>query len=124
MLWTDERLDRAIGNLLRAGVSISAVVVLAASIAYFANHARSGASYGTFHSEPQGLRTVSGIVSGALSWDAASWIQLGLLLLIATPIARVVFSVFAFAAQRDWIYVGITLLVLAILLYSLSGGGG
>ena len=49
-------------------------------------------------------------------------IQLGLLLLIATPVARVVFSVFAFARQRDWIYVVITLIVLAVLLYSLFWG--
>ena len=42
-------------------------------------------------------------------------IQLGLLLLIATPVARVAFSVFAFERQRDWTYVGITLFVLAVL---------
>jgi len=47
-------------------------------------------------------------------------IQLGLLLLIATPVARVAFSVVAFAAERDWLYVAITLIVLAILIYSLT----
>lgn len=50
-------------------------------------------------------------------------IQFGLLLLIATPVARVVFSIFAFAAQRDWIYVGVSMIVLSILAYSLSGAG-
>lgn len=49
-------------------------------------------------------------------------IQLGLLLLIATPVSRVAFSVFAFERQRDWTYVGITLAVLAVLVYSLAGG--
>jgi uncharacterized membrane protein len=48
-------------------------------------------------------------------------IQFGLLLLLATPIARVVFSVFAFAQQRDRAYVLITLFVLMVLLYSLIG---
>jgi uncharacterized membrane protein len=47
-------------------------------------------------------------------------IQLGLLLLIATPVARVAFSVLAFAEQRDWLYVSITLVVLAVLVYSLA----
>jgi uncharacterized membrane protein len=47
-------------------------------------------------------------------------IQLGLLLLIATPVARVVFSVAGFAIERDWMYVVITLLVLLTLLYSLA----
>jgi uncharacterized membrane protein len=47
-------------------------------------------------------------------------IQFGLLLLIATPAARVVFSVAGFAIERDWMYVAITLLVLLTLLYSLA----
>jgi uncharacterized membrane protein len=51
-------------------------------------------------------------------------IQLGLLLLIATPVARVAFSVVAFVLERDRMYVGITLLVLAVLLFSLLGGHG
>jgi uncharacterized membrane protein len=57
----------------------------------------------------------------ALVWrpHAAAVIQLGLLLLVATPVARVIFSVFAFAWERDWLYVLLTLIVLAVLLYSL-----
>jgi uncharacterized membrane protein len=47
------------------------------------------------------------------------WIQLGLLLLIATPVARVAFSVYAFARQRDFLYVGVTLIVLTVLLFGL-----
>jgi uncharacterized membrane protein len=50
-------------------------------------------------------------------------IQFGLLFLIATPIARVAFSVIAFALQRDRVYVSVTLIVLGLLLYSLVGGG-
>jgi len=67
------------------------------------------------------LRSVSGIVRGAILLDARSWIQLGLLVLIATPVARVLFSIFAFAAQRDRTYVAITLIVATVLLYSLFG---
>ena len=48
-------------------------------------------------------------------------IQLGLLLLVATPVARVVFSVFAFARQHDLTYVVLTMMVLAVLIYSLVG---
>jgi uncharacterized membrane protein len=49
-------------------------------------------------------------------------IQLGLLLLIATPVARVAFSVAVFAMQRDRLYVVVALIVLAVLMYSLTGG--
>jgi uncharacterized membrane protein len=57
-----------------------------------------------------------------MHFEARGVIQLGLLLLIATPIGRVVFSVIGFVRQRDWLYVAITLLVLRLLLYSLMSG--
>ena len=44
---------------------------------------------------------------------------MGLLLLIATPVARVAFSVAAFAEQRDRLYVVVTSIVLLLLIYSL-----
>jgi uncharacterized membrane protein len=53
-----------------------------------------------------------------------SIIQFGLLLLIATPVARVLISAVAFALQRDRTYVLITLAVLGVLLLSLWGGLG
>jgi uncharacterized membrane protein len=46
-------------------------------------------------------------------------VQFGLLLLIATPVARVAFSVFAFAMEKDFLYVGISALVLCVLLVSI-----
>ena len=60
----------------------------------------------------------------ALALHGPGLIQFGLLILIATPIARVAFSVFAFAYQRDWTYVLVTLVVLGLLVYSLFGSGG
>jgi uncharacterized membrane protein len=47
-------------------------------------------------------------------------IQLGLLILIATPVARVIFSLVGFVLERDRVYVAITLAVLAILAYSIG----
>jgi uncharacterized membrane protein len=78
-------------------------------------------SYRTFHGEPAHLRTVHGVVRAAISGDVLAIMQLGLLILIATPIARVIFSVFAFAKEGDRMYVFFTLIVLAVLLYSLFG---
>jgi uncharacterized membrane protein len=42
--------------------------------------------------------------------------------LVATPVARVLFSLVGFAIQRDRTYVAVTLIVLAVLIYGLSGG--
>jgi uncharacterized membrane protein len=116
----DEGVDRIIGTLLRAGVSVSASVVLAGGIWYLARFGASVPNYHVFRGEPEALCSVAKILSGA--WEGpASLIQLGLLLLIATPVLRVAFSVAAFAIERDRLYVAITLIVLIILLGSLSG---
>ena len=49
--------------------------------------------------------------------------SLGLLVLMATPVLRVAISIPAFALERDWTYVRITTLVLAILLFSIFAVG-
>jgi uncharacterized membrane protein len=77
-----------------------------------------------FRGEPEKLKSVSAIVHGALGMNGRAIMQFGLLLLIATPVARVLFSAIAFAFEHDYMYVFITLVVLGILLYSLFGAGG
>lgn len=116
----DGRMERMISLLLRVGVIAASAVVLAGGIHYLYQYGGSVPHYGVFQGEPAYLRTVSGILGSALRFDGRGMIQLGLLLLILTPVARVVFSVAAFALQRDRLYVCVTLLVLAVLLYNLS----
>lgn len=120
--WSDQRIETIIGNLLRAGVLLSAAVVLLGGVVYLIHQGNAAPHYGVFRGEPSGLKTVPGVVGEALGGSGLGIIQLGLLLLIATPIARVVFSVFAFAGERDWLYVLVTLVVLAVLAFSLMGG--
>jgi uncharacterized membrane protein len=120
--WSDQRIEAIIGDLLRAGVVFSAAVVLIGGIVYLMHEENTLPSYGVFHGEPSNLRSVSGIVRDALAGDGRGIIQLGLLFLIATPVARVIFSIFAFAVQRDWLYVAVAVIVLAILMFSLTGG--
>jgi len=119
--WTDERVEKIIGNLLRVGVILAAAVVFAGGVLYVAKYGHTQPEYKTFRGEPSDLRTVSRIFDEAISLHGRGLIQLGLLLLIATPVARVAFSVVAFGVERDWLYVGVTLIVLAVLLYSLTG---
>lgn len=121
--WTDDRVERLMGNLLRFGVSLATLVVLVGGGVYLVRDGATRPEYGVFRSEPAALRGPVGILGEAWSWHGVGVIQLGLLLLIATPVARVVFSVIAFALQRDLTYVAITLIVLAVLTYSLVGTG-
>jgi len=120
--WTDERLARWIGSLLRLGVGIAGAVVLLGGVVYLARHGAETPSYGVFHGEPSQLRSVRGILGSAGRLGGLGIIQLGLLLLIATPIARVAFAALGFAMERDRTYVLVSLVVLATLLFSLAGG--
>lgn len=119
--WYDQRVEDTIAHLLRAGVLAAAFVVIAGAILYLGSAPRARINYHSFHGEPEQLTTVHGIVRSAFSGQTLGIMQLGLLILIATPIARVAFSVFAFAAERDRMYVLFTLIVLGVLLYSLFG---
>jgi uncharacterized membrane protein len=119
--WTDQRVEVIIANLLRAGVIVSASIVLAGGLVFLARHGSTHASYRVFRGEPTDLREFTGIARAALKLHGPGIIQLGLLFLIATPVARVAFAAFAFAVERDWLYVGISGFVLIVLLYSLLG---
>jgi len=101
-------------------VLLSALVVWSGAVIYLIRHRHDPADYRVFHGEPTDLRHIHGILHDSIALHGRGIIQLGLLLLIATPIARVAFSVFGFAEERDWMYVGFTLIVLLILLYSLG----
>jgi uncharacterized membrane protein len=120
----EKRMDETMGRLLRTGVILAAAFVAAGGVVFLARHPAPVTNYHVFQGEPEELRTVPGIFHEALAFRGRGLIQLGLLILIATPIARVAFSVVAFLYQRDWTYVVVTLIVLGLLIYSLSGGHG
>jgi uncharacterized membrane protein len=109
-----------LGTLLRVGVTLAAIVVLAGGTVFLIHHGTDAPHYGVFQGQPSELRALSGIVADALAMHSPGLIQLGLLLLIATPVARVVFSLFAFLREGDLTYVVVTAFVLAVLVYSLS----
>jgi uncharacterized membrane protein len=119
---TDSKIERMVSRLLLTGVLLSGSVVLAGGIYFLVRHGSEPANYHRFASQPSIDRMLGKIVKGAVDLRARSVIQLGILLLIATPIARVAFSLVAFLLERDRLYVAITALVLAILLVSLITG--
>jgi uncharacterized membrane protein len=118
----DKRMDEVIGQLLRTGVLLAAAIVIVGAGVYLSRHHVPVTNYRVFQGQPEELRSVRGIVHGAVHFHGRGLIQFGLLILIATPVARVAFSLFAFLHRRDWTYVVVTTIVLALLLYSLFGG--
>jgi uncharacterized membrane protein len=119
---TDHELDLSVAAMLRLGVTLAALVVLAGGLLYLRHPFGPTPNYIHFNPGGPSTRTVPGIVRSALHLDPRGIIQLGLLLLIATPVARVGFCVVGFARQRSRLYVAISSIVLAILLYSLARG--
>ncbi len=119
--WTDEQVELFVGNLLRVGVIVAATVAVIGGVLYLARYGSTVAQYHVFHGEPDELRSVRAVLRDAFHLRSKSVVQLGLLILIATPIARVALSLFAFVRQRDRTYVAITAIVLALLIYGLTG---
>lgn len=119
--WTDEQFDIVLAYVLRIGVMVAALVVSCGGIVFLYRHGLERPSYHVFRGEPGDFTSVRGIVAEARQLSGRGLVQLGLLLLVATPIARVVLSVVGFLLQRDWLYVAITMIVLMLLAYSLLG---
>lgn len=117
--WTEHWVEQFIGQLLRIGVFLAAIVVSIGGGLYLIQYGTDTPSYHIFRSEPPNLRTLSGVTTEALAMQQRGLIQFGLLMLIATPIIRVAFCAVAFAKQGDYPYLILTLTVLAILLLSL-----
>ena len=117
----ERRFEALLGNLLRAGVLLSALLVLVGGGIYLARHGDSVPHYQAFRGEPADLCTMAGIVGRSFDLSGRGVIQLGVLLLIATPVARVLAAWAAFLSERDWTYTLVASIVLVVLAYSLMG---
>jgi uncharacterized membrane protein len=117
-----EKMDSVVGNLLRIGVSISGTVVFAGGLIYLFRHGGEMPAYHVFRGEPADLRSFRGIMQDAGALRGRGIIQLGFLLLVATPVARVAYLVYAFSRQGDRLYSVIALIVLLLLICGLVTG--
>lgn len=116
----DKDIQFILGTLLRYGVVLSMVVVLIGGLVYLNSHGSSAIDYSHFKSERADLTSIQAIFSGLLSLHGKAIIQFGIVLLIFTPISRVILSVFSFLLEKDYLYVVIGLIVLSIIMFSLS----
>jgi uncharacterized membrane protein len=99
MTESDRKMDDTIAAILRLGITVAAILAIVGMAIYLKNSGSDIPHYQVFHPvhAPKG------------------WLHAAIFMLILTPVARVIFSVFAFAAQKDTTYVVITLIVLALL---------
>lgn len=116
---TDQKLEVSIGRMLQIGVMLAAAVVFLGGILYLRQETGPLPDYSHFTGVPERFRSPTEIVSNAFHGRARSLIQFGLLLLIATPIARVIFAAAGFLLEKDYLYLCVSLIVLAVLIFSL-----
>jgi uncharacterized membrane protein len=121
--WTDQQIDITISVLLRVGVTLAAAIVIVGGVLYLIHNGHDIPEDHVFRGEPADLRQILGVLHDVLILRGQGVIQLGILLLILTPVARVAFSVFAFWQQRDRLYIIVTLIVLVILVHGLLSTG-
>jgi uncharacterized membrane protein len=118
----DTDMQSIIGWILRAGVLISMSVVFIGGVLYLYRHGQTHVYYSVFKGVPDFVSSTSGVIHGILTMRGRAIIQAGIILLIATPIIRVVFSAIGFVIEKDYLYLGITILVLLIIMASMLSG--
>jgi uncharacterized membrane protein len=118
--------DIAISRLLRGGVTISIGIVLCGVLITFLHHPSYISSRPALRqlTGPEAVfpHTIPAVFHQAAEEKGQAIVMIGLLLLIATPVARVAFSIAVFALQHDRLYVGITTTVLILLIISFAFG--
>jgi uncharacterized membrane protein len=119
--WSDQEMEKVIGNLLRIGVMLAGAIVAIGGVFFLIHHGLQLPQYKVFRGQPAELTAVHKIIDSALTFYPRAVIQFGFMVLIATPVARVALSVYGFLRQRDFTYVIVTLIVLVILIISLTG---
>jgi uncharacterized membrane protein len=119
-LFGDKDIQLILGTLLRFGVILSMVVVMIGGFVYIYAHGKAATDYSQFRSEGASFTSIKAIFYGLLSLDGKAIIQFGIVLLIFTPISRVILAVFSFLLEKDYMYVVIGLIVLSIIMFSLT----
>jgi uncharacterized membrane protein len=118
----DRDMQLLLGQVLRSGTVISISVVILGGIIYLYRHGHTIVNYRTFIGIPDFVKHFPGIIYSALNTKGQAIIQIGIILLIATPILRVICSAIGFVLEKDYMYVGISVLVLFIIFMSMVSG--
>ncbi|MFC4212914.1 DUF1634 domain-containing protein [Pedobacter lithocola] len=119
---SDKDIQIILGRLLRAGVIISMSIVLIGGSIFLIHNKGAITDYKVFKPELSKFSSINAIFKGVLTFHGDAIVQFGILMLIFTPIARIVFAIFSFLIEKDYLYVLIGLIILAIITVSLNGG--
>lgn len=117
-----ERVEKIISRVLFAGALAALTLIVAGTITSFTHHpdyATSPSALPKLTSPGENtMQTILEVEAGILNLRGRAVVMAGLLLLILMPVVRVAVTIIVFAHQRDWIYVVLTTIVLALLIVS------
>jgi uncharacterized membrane protein len=114
-------IETAVSRILRAGVFAALAAAIVGAGIHFLGHPSDRVSFAAFTGVDPALTSPAGILNQAARGDGLAVMQLAVLILVATPIVRVLASLVTFAALRERFFVLVTLLVLVMLALGLSG---
>jgi uncharacterized membrane protein len=120
--FSDKDIEIILGNLLRWGVIFSSIIIFTGGIIYLLRHGNSEPDYKSFQGLLHPFHNLAEVVEGAAAMKGQAIIQAGIICLIATPVARIIFSIFGFLREKDRLYIVISLIVLCIILSSMIFG--
>jgi uncharacterized membrane protein len=112
-------MEMFIGYIMRTGLWISVIIVSIGGMLYLLQNGQHVVHYDTLQHDPRVVTSMSGILREAFTFSAEGIIWLGLLILVLTQVVRVALTAMLFFKDKDWIFTGISLIILVILIYSI-----
>ncbi len=115
--------NKIMGNILRYGSLFSILLILFGTAMLFLNNGANNYTLKQIASHDSEVSTngisASQLFYGFFSFDGISYIVLGLIVLIATPIMRVIYSIYFFGNQKNRVYLLITIIVFFNLMFAI-----
>jgi uncharacterized membrane protein len=110
---------RWMAQVLRGGLVVSLVILVAALLAYALLHPDVSVAQAVTSNPILQFLQLPGLLSGLARGDPAAYLTLGLIALVVTPILRVLTGVYYFARGGERGMQAITLIVLVLLVFGL-----
>lgn len=120
--FTDADLNRSVGNLLRLGVILSVATSLIGFIKLFSEGFQMPKKYKLLDMGSSSEKVWGQFWDSLCKGEGMAIIQLGILLLIFTPLMRIIFALIGYLKEKDYVYVIISSIVLAIMAISFFTG--
>ena len=120
--FTDVDLNRSVGNLLRLGVILAVITSLIGFVKLFMEGFKMPRKYKLLDMGTSSEKVWSHFWETLCKGEGMAIIQLGILMLIFTPLMRIIFALIGYLKEKDYLYVLISSIVLIIMVISFVTG--